>query len=214
MSPSPHRLLLLPALLLATAGVSSAAVRGYVERPWSPTVCMQESYFLTDPCTGEPEWLLDGLAVIDIDPYVCMYVTVDGPDVGITCEVIEPRSVLVSQPPCPISFSGLWISDETPPRLHWNHVTCALSHDVIRGDLPGPSPAGTHIDLGRVRCLADNVPQADWWEVSGPADPEIPPVGTAFFYLVRALDLPAGDTTYGHSSDGLERIPFSGDCPF
>lgn len=135
------------------------------------------------------------------------------PTSAITCQVIAPLSVLVSQPPCPIPFMGLWMSADTPSRLNWNHVTCAVSHDVIRGDLPGLMPGGSQIDLGRVACLADDIPQANWWYVSGPADPESPPLGTAYFYLVRAFGLPDGDTTYGHSSDGLEEIPLSGDCP-
>jgi hypothetical protein len=212
MSPHLRRLILLAAFLLATASPSAAAFRGYVERPWAPTFCMQESHFLTDPCTGNVQWVLDDRGAIDMAPYLCKYVDVNGPDVGVECEVIAPMSVLVSQPPCPISFTGLWIADETPPRMHWPHVTCAVSHDVIRGELPGPTPAATHIDLGRVTCLADDLPQVEWWEVAGPADPESPPLGTAYFYLVRAFGLPYGDTTYGHSSDGLEEIPLSGDC--
>ena len=91
-------------------------------------------------------------------------------------------------------------------------MTCAVSHDVIRGDLPGPTISGSIVDLGGVTCLANDVPQAAWWSVTGPSDPESPPMGTAYFYLVRAPGLPYGDTTYGHSSDGLEEIPFSGDC--
>jgi hypothetical protein len=213
MSSHLLRLALLPALLIATGGLSAAAYQGYVERPWTPTFCLQESHFLTDPCTGDPQWLLDDRGAIDMDPYLCKYVAVDGPDVGVECQVIAPVSVLVSQPPCPITFTGLWISAETPPRVNWNHVTCAVSHDVIRGDLPGPTPGGSIIDLGRVTCLANDFPQADWWYVSGPADLEFPPPGTAFFYLVRAFGLPDGDTTYGHSSDGREEIPLSGGCP-
>jgi hypothetical protein len=212
MSPHLHRLILLPAVLIATASPSAAAVRGYVELPWTPTFCMQESHFLTNPCTGNAQYMIEERA-IDMDVYLCQYVVVDGPNVGVECLVTEPTSVTVSQPPCPIPFTGLWISNETPPRMHWNHVTCAVSHDVIRGELPGPTPAGTQIDLGRVTCLADDLPQVDWWEVAGPADPEAPPMGTAYFYLVRAFGVPYGDTTYGHSSDGLEEIPFSGDCP-
>ena len=132
---------------------------------------------------------------------------------GVECQVIAPQSVLASQPPCPIPFTGLWISAETPPRVNWDHVTCAVFHDVIRGELPGPTPVGSLIDLGRVTCLANDIPQAAWWYVSGPVDPDFPPPGTSYFYLARALGLPDGDATYGHSSDGLEEVPLSGDCP-
>ena len=213
MSTHVPRFLLIPILLIAASSVSAAAFRGYVELPWTPTFCMQESHFLTDPCTGDPQWVLDDRGAINMDPYLCQYVAVDGPDVGIECQVIAPLSVLASQPPCPIPFQELWISAENPPRVNWNHVTCAVSHDVIRGDLPRPTPGAPLVDLGRVTCLANDLPQATWWYVTGPADPESPPLGTAYFYLVRAFGLPDGDTTYGHSSAGQEEVPLSGDCP-
>lgn len=212
MSAATLRLALLSPLLLATIGTASASYRGYVERPWVPTTCMQESHFLTDPCTGDPQWLLDDRGVTDMDAYLCRYVAVDGPNVGIECLVVAPVSVVDSQPPCPIQFTGLWVGAETSPRLYWDRITCALSYDVIRGDIPAPLRLGSQIDLGRVTCLADDVPQEAWWYVSGPDDPESPPPGTAFFYLARASGVPFGDTTYGHSSDGAEEIPQSGDC--
>ena len=213
MSPHVQRLVLLSLLLIANHSVTSAAYRGYVELPWSPSFCLQESHFLTDPCTGDAQWILDDRGAISMDGYLCQYVDVNGPNVGVECDVIEPTSVSLAQPPCPILFDGLWMTYDAPPRLNWYHVTCAHSHDVVRGELPGPMPGGLHVDLGRVTCLADDVPQAAWWYIEGPVDPESPPLGKAYFYLVRALGLPYGDTTYGHSSDGLEEVPLSGDCP-
>jgi hypothetical protein len=212
MSPHVHRLAVLSLLLIANHSVTPAAYRGYVELPWTPTFCGQESHFLTNPCTGDAEWILDDRGAISMDGYLCQYVDVNGPNVGVECFVTEPTSVSLAQPPCPIPFEGLWMTSDAPPRLNWDHVTCADSHDVIRGELPGPTPSGAHVDLGRVTCLADDVPQAAWWYIQGPADPESPPVGRAYFYLARALGLPYGDTTYGHSSDGLEEVPLSGDC--
>lgn len=214
MSRHLQRLALLPLLLIATASESPAAYRGYVELPWTPTTCLQGTHFLTDPCTGNPQWIVDDRGAIDMDNYLCRYVDVDGPDVGVECLVTSPTSVSLSQPPCPIPFTGLWISSGAPPRLNWYHVTCAIRHDVIRGDLPGPKSEGFYVDLGGVTCLADDIPQAAWWYITGPTDPESPPAGTAYFYLVRALGLPLGDLTYGHSSDGLEEVPSSGGCPY
>lgn len=208
-----RRFILLQALLVATSFPSSAGYRGYVERPWTPTTCQQETHFLTDPCTGNAQWLLtDQYGGIPMDPYLCTYVDVDGPDVGVECTVIQPMSVSAAQPPCPITFRSLWIDAATPPRLDWYRVPCAGAYDVIRGTLPGPASDGSRINLGPVTCLANDFPQIDFWYVSGPVDPESPPLGKAFFYLVRAAGLPAGDMTYGHSSDGLEEVPLSGDC--
>src|SRR5258706_12960002 len=127
MTPHLHRLPLLLGVLTATMTVSSAAYTGYVELPWAPTTCAQESHFLTDPCTGNPQWLLDDRGAINMDNYLCKYVAVDGPDVGIECLVTAPTSVSDAQPPCPILFTGLWITADTPPQLNWNRVTCAVS---------------------------------------------------------------------------------------
>jgi hypothetical protein len=207
------RFILLLALLIVTSSPLWAAYPGYVERPWTPTTCGQETHFLTDPCTGNAQWLLtEQYGGIPMDPYLCTYVDVDGPDVGIECTVIQPMSVSPAQPPCPITFKSLRIDDATPPHLDWDRVTCAATYDVIRGALPGPASDGSRIDLGPVTCLANDFPQIDFWQVTGPVDPESPPVGQAYFYLVRAAGLPDGDMTYGHSSDGLEEVPLSGDC--
>ena len=87
-------------LLLATPGAASASFRGYVERPYTPTTCLQESHFLTDPCTDSLTLLEDDRAILDL--YLCKHVIVDGPDVGIECQVIAPASVQRVQPACPI----------------------------------------------------------------------------------------------------------------
>ena len=207
MPSTPLRSAVLLGLLLATSGAASASFRGYVEQPYTPTTCLQESHFLTDPCTDSLTLLEDDRAILDL--YLCKHVIVDGPDVGIECQVIAPASVQRVQPACPIPFAGLWLSGESPAQVNWLRVTCAVSHDVVRGDLKSLA-AG---NLGAVTCLANDVPQADFWYVAGPADAESPAPGEAFFYLARSAGLPDGDTTYGHSSDGREETPLSGDCP-
>lgn len=205
---------LLPVLLIATSGLSSAAYRGYVELPWTPTTCGQESHFLTDPCAGNAETLLtDQYGGVNLAPYVCTYIEVNGPDVGIECSVIEPDSVVPTQPTCSIMSRSLLISGAIPPVPCWSRAPCARSYDLIRGVLPGMKSDGSQISLGPVTCLANDLPQPSYPLVTGPADPESPPLDTAFFYLVRAAGLPDGDTTYGHSSNGLEEVPLSGDCP-
>jgi hypothetical protein len=200
-------------LLVSAPGIALAAYPGYIERPWTPTTCLQDSHFLTDPCTGAMT-LLDESQALDLDPFVCSHVDVDGPDVGLECQVIQPTSVVASATACPIQFDELWLTDETPNRVNWWHVTCAASYDVVRGDPSAVTPGISEIDLGPVECLAEDVPQASWWYISGPTDAASPAVGQVFFYLVRARILALGDETYGHSSDGRERVPSSGDCSF
>ena len=126
MSPQLHRLVLLPALLITTAGASAAAYRGYVELPWTPTVCQQESHFLTDPCTGEPQWLLDDRGAINMDPYLCKYVAVDGPDVG--DHLSGDRAPVGSRVAAPVSHSVHGALDERgytfAPELEPRHLRC------------------------------------------------------------------------------------------
>ncbi|HEV8375239.1 MAG TPA: hypothetical protein VGR38_03275 [Candidatus Polarisedimenticolia bacterium] len=174
---------------------------------------MQESHFFTNPCTGAST-LLSESSALDLDPFVCSYVELSGPDVGIECEVIQPTSAAAYSTSCPIQFDELWLTDETANHVNWFRVTCAASYDVVRGNLSAVTPGISQIDLGPVQCLGENVPQENWWFISGPADGETPPVGQAFFYLVRPRSLALGDETYGHSSDNRERAPFSGDCSF
>jgi len=75
------------------------------------------------------------------------------------------------------------------------------------------TPGANQIDLGPVNCLADDVPQTNVFNVTGPSDPDTPPLGVTYFYVVRARGT-AVPETYGFSSDSRERVPFSGDCSF
>src|SRR4029453_348155 len=93
----PTRVALLLGLLTSTAALGIVD-RGYVEVPYTPTVCLQESHFLIDPCTGYLNLLLES-ATLDLDPFACNPVVVDGPDIGITCPVIRPDSVVAFPPP-------------------------------------------------------------------------------------------------------------------
>ena len=211
MTTSLLRLPVVLCLLMALPGVASAAIRGYVERPWTPTTCLQGSHFLTDPCTGNIS-LADDTQALDLDPYLCKYVVVNGPDIGVECTVIAPSSIVESQAPCPITFGDLWLTGADPPTVNWDRVICAPGYDVVRGDVASVVVETSRINLGPVLCAADNWRQENWWFVTGPADGESPPLGQAFFYLVRAPRLPFGDSAYGYSSDGREEVPGSGDC--
>lgn len=74
-------------ILVFAPGAAFAAFQGYVERPWTPTPCLQGSHFLTDPCTGAFTgglMLLNESQAMDLDPFVCTHVTVDGSDIGIS----------------------------------------------------------------------------------------------------------------------------------
>src|SRR5215510_8758047 len=111
---TPTKCALVLGLLAISTGAASAAFRGYVSLPWTPTTCGQESHFLSDPCTGTLTILRESV-MLDIDPFLCSSVVVDGPNIGIECQVIQPTSAVPSPPSCPnqftISLTGDAITD-------------------------------------------------------------------------------------------------------
>ncbi|HEU4402454.1 MAG TPA: thrombospondin type 3 repeat-containing protein [Candidatus Polarisedimenticolia bacterium] len=83
--------------------------------------------------------------------------------------------------------------------LAWLFASQAPVYNLYRGTLPLPAPAAyTH------SCLAGALPQA------GTSDPSLPPIGTAFYYLVAGASL-CGEGPLGHHSSGAE-IPAAGLC--
>ena len=205
-------LFLLLSLLLPSSELAAAPYRGYLEREYGDSTCFAESHYLTDWCTG-PSIFLTESQTLPLDPYLCTYVVLDGPDLGGVdgCDLlIQPASVASASPSCPDQL-GLRLT-EGAGIVKWSRAPCDATYDLIRGEISAVTPGGSQINLGTVSCLADDVaqPRRDV-EVTGPADPEIPLVGSVYFYLVRPRGL-ALPETYGTSSDNQERVPFSGDC--
>ena len=199
-------------LLVTPSGIAPTTYRGYIQTPWTPTSCIQGSHFLTDPCTGFMT-LLKESATLDLDAFACTYDVVDGPDIGIECEVIQPSSVVPASPVCPNQFN-LWLTEDAATGVNWYRVPCGTTYDVITGNLSAVTQGVSQIDLGPVSCLADNVAQTNIWYITGPTHAQVPPVGGVFFYLVRSRSAALPNETYGYSSDNRERIPLSGDCSF
>lgn len=80
----------------------------------------------------------------------------------------------------------------------------ATPGDAIAFDPDGVTGTASRIDLGEVECLIDGGDVA----LAG-IDPPEPAIGRALAMLVRY----AGDPDYGDGSDGLRRLPATGDCP-
>lgn len=78
-----------------------------------------------------------------------------------------------------------------------------VAYDLIRGDLGSVAQDGSEVDLGLATCVANDYPA-----VRGPCDSTVPPVGEAFFHLVRV----AGEDHYGRSGALDPRRTASG-CP-
>jgi hypothetical protein len=125
------------------------------------------------------------------------------------CRVLDVLSFREAQPLCDVEARGLTSGagfDFTS--LTWRTLACASAYDVARGGLPGPRAGDAIVDPGPVTCLADDVPQPP----NRVEERDVPPPGTAYFYVVCARGAPYGLRTYGYSSDGLERVAFEGDC--
>jgi hypothetical protein len=103
----------------------------------------------------------------------------------------------------PAAVTGLTLaSDRTT--VQWNSAApgsgSGTVHDLVRGRL-GELPVGGG---GSESCLASGTVGAS------AQDPSMPPVGDAYWYLVRGKN-GCGIGTYGHASGGSEEI--SAACP-
>jgi hypothetical protein len=205
---------LLLCLSLAGSGAYAIHRTGIVERFTGATFCVQGSHVISDPCLGTPVlYLLQASPGNELLPYECVHVDLDGPDVGIECEVVDPQTIVSTSPGCLLDTRELSVEGGSDASLTWDRTTCALSYDVIRGAIPA-GPIGSTI--GVVTCLDHDIPQNTnfYPEIFGPTDSENPAGGQVFFSLVRSTGAPYGGDTYGRGSDGTERVPFAGDCLF
>jgi hypothetical protein len=92
--------------------------------------------------------------------------------------------------------------------LRWDPVNGALYYTVIRGSVAGLREETQFINLGSVTCLDAAAAAPDAAERE---DPEIPPVGAAFFYAVAYHD--QFSSSYGTVSAAKPRVVANGDCP-
>jgi hypothetical protein len=83
--------------------------------------------------------------------------------------------------------------------LGWNSLAAVAGsgtvYDLARGDLQQAAPGQ---GAGGI-CLSSGLPDA------AGSDPDLPALGSAFWYLVRGRNS-CGSGTYGHRSDGVERV--------
>lgn len=104
------------------------------------------------------------------------------------------------------------VGKEMPTQVDWDCESGPIRYDLIRGEvaLLRYSMTPGLVELGPVLCLEDDSPDNTG---AGHEDPELPPPGEAFFYLQRGSPgLHYGPGTYGHASDGSERVTGGGDC--
>jgi len=99
--------------------------------------------------------------------------------------------------------------------LFWSAVAGAQTYDVISGDIANVRVDGNRIALGAVRVPARMIATTSLVEGTPTFSPSaIPPVGSAFFYLVQYRDV-SGPSGFGTESAPLPSEPLScdGGCP-
>jgi hypothetical protein len=151
-------------------------------------------------------------SVVDLDAWTCRYVQVEGPVHTVECTIMEVEMVTPIAPPC-TDYVKIHQMRRLPAggvRVSWQFpVTNFPCHDdtfdVIRGTLP-VHEAGAVVDLGPVVCLSNDTTEKFAIDSTHGLAP-----GACWFYLVRPNGAPDFET-YGASSSGSQRVPFSGDC--
>jgi hypothetical protein len=102
----------------------------------------------------------------------------------------------------------LEVFEPSPLVARWNTLGPGTTYDLVRGNVKALRSIGGIVDLGVVQCLEN-----DSTDLSnrGLGDTAVPPLGEAFFYLVRQTPRGSG-LGYGFSSAHETRQPASGDC--
>ena len=193
------------AVLASTPATARIEASGVIDEAQA-TFC-STFYFLADPCTGDITWVHGDYAlIVNLGQFLCDHAEVSGPVVGVECVEVGIESFVLGSPPCLVQVPGLRMSVNAGGvlTLRWKGLACVDGYDVIRGSLAELSSG----DLDTVTCVAENVTTP---QKSLGGDPD-PPQGEGFFYLVRATGGEWGFTHYGHTHDGVQRFPQSGDC--
>ena len=85
--------------------------------------------------------------------------------------------------------------------LEWNDVPGAQFYNVVRGKLGNLQDKNNSFHFGQVRCIASGLVTP---ATAGMEEPELPPLGEGFFYLVEYDDGRA--SSYGTMSAAKERF--------
>lgn len=186
------------------AAAQMVTAEGIVELDSADQCNQDASYRITNLCTGHWVYATNGL-----DDYVCENVVVEGWDVGVECVILNVQSATPAQPACRREVLSVRLHEQNFTWLDWWRVACADRYDVIRGNLDELVDAGGTVGLGTVVCFEDDTPYGSSFSNR---DSERPEAGRGFFYLVRAYGPNIGQTTYGWSSSGSERVASAGDC--
>jgi hypothetical protein len=94
--------------------------------------------------------------------------------------------------------------------VEWTEAPGAMHYNVIRGETKSLKDQDEFYHLGRLTCIASGLTDPT---MAGMEDPDLPPVGEAFFYLVEYSD--GQPSSYSSVSAAKPRFapPGQGACP-
>ena len=129
------------------------------------------------------------------------------PDLAVADNYTESITILLNQSLLGNPLDTTMVIGQASTYLRWGIVPGAV-YDVIKGNRANMSEGPASVNLGPVTCLANDIPDAD---TASFQDNATPPVGQAFFYLIRpVIGGVAGQ--YSVSSSGKPGSPSSGGC--
>lgn len=109
----------------------------------------------------------------------------------------------------PVIAGGLTLGEEADgTHVDAGAIDGATGYDVARGLVSALRLEGDHVNLGALTCLADDSP------TPGVVDPERPPRGEVFFYVMRDDAFENETGAWRFYGDGVPRLAASGDCTF
>ncbi|HET8947785.1 MAG TPA: VCBS repeat-containing protein [Candidatus Polarisedimenticolia bacterium] len=129
------------------------------------------------------------------------------PDLAVADNYTESVTILLNQSILGDPLASAIVIGHQSTYLRWGLVPGAL-YDVIRGNEANVTQTATTVNLGPVTCIANDIPDTD---TANFPDPSTPPVGQAYFYLIRSV-VGGVAGNYGVSSSGKFGFPSSGGC--
>jgi VCBS repeat protein len=132
------------------------------------------------------------------------------PDLAVADNFTDTVTILFNQSmnTDPLQTTSVIGSNSGAFVVKWGIVPGAV-YDVIRGQVRSIIPGTTTNNLGPVTCYANDLTVNDTATLP---DASLPPLGDAYFYLVRSEVNGVGGQ-YTVSSSGKPGVPSSGDCP-
>lgn len=170
--------------------ISGSLPAGYAETPAGAAIPLGEMKNHAEP-RGTAADLMGAAANAELADRI--YSGCWWPDLG---ALLRPGVV-------PDAVVGDLVLEADRTTLHWTPAAGAFCYDLLRGDVGGLSIQAGKVFLSGAVCLEEDSPD------TGGADPDAPPAGHAWYYLVKPNGL---DGHFGTARDGAPRVAGEGAC--